>query len=130
MRPVHTSKNVTVLKVHLTTLWSPSNQNLTVQVKILCTVYSATSAIIYIYIGCTSRTLQERFSEHKSSVRTFKNNTIGEHFNGPGHSVANLTICAFEKVLSVSQEILEKRESFYINKLESEHKGLNKKKLK
>ena len=54
---------------------------------------------------------------------------MGEHFNGPGHSLADMKILALEKVFTPGKQIIEKRESFYINKLEAEFKGLNKKKL-
>ena len=53
---------------------------------------------------------------------------MGEHFNGPGHSLADMKILALEKVFTPGKQIIEKRESFYINKLEAEFKGLNKKK--
>ena len=37
-----------------------------------------------IYIGETQRELKQRFAEHKTSVRIFSKNAVGEHFNGPG----------------------------------------------
>ena len=78
--------------------------------------------------GQTQRTLKERFSEHKTSVRTHTKNSIGEHFNLPGHSVTNMKILALEKVKQQGTQIIEKRESFWINQLEAEFKGLNRKK--
>jgi hypothetical protein len=81
-----------------------------------------------IYIGYTQRKLRDRFGEHKSSVNTKAKNAIGEHFNGPGHSVANMKILAIEKVNNLGQQIIEKRESLWINRLEAEFKGLNRKK--
>ena len=78
-----------------------------------------------IYIGQTQRQLKERFGEHKTSVRTKQNNSVGQHFNGPGHSLANMNILAIEKVFSRGTAIIEKRESHWINKLEAEFKGLN-----
>ena len=81
-----------------------------------------------IYVGYTERKLKERFSEHKSSVNTKKNNAIGDHFSGPGHTIANMNILALEKVFKPGVQIIEKRESYWINKLEAEHQGLNRKK--
>ena len=81
-----------------------------------------------IYIGQTSRALKDRFGEHKTSVRTLQKNTIGDHFNGPGHSVAHMTICAIEKVFNSNCQILEKRENMWIKNFEAEFKGLNRKK--
>ena len=81
-----------------------------------------------IYIGQTQRTLKERFAEHKTSVRTKTKNSIGDHFNLPGHSVTNMKILALEKIKQQGKQIIEKRESFWINQLEAEFKGLNRKK--
>ena len=81
-----------------------------------------------IYVGQTQRTLKERFGEHKTSVRKEANNAIGGHFNGPGHSIANMNIIALEKVYTPGQATIEKRESLYINKLEAEFRGLNRQK--
>ena len=81
-----------------------------------------------IYVGQTQRKLKERFAEHKTSVRTKTKNTVGEHFNGPGHSVANMKILALEKVFKPGEQMIEKRESFWINRLEAEFRGLNRKK--
>ena len=81
-----------------------------------------------IYIGQTKREIGVRFGEHKTSVKTKSNNTIGNHFNGPGHSLANMNILAIEKVFNPSETVIKKRESLWINRLEAEHKGLNKQK--
>ena len=52
---------------------------------------------------------------------------VDEHLNGPGHSLHDMQILALEKVFTPGQRILEKRESLYINKLEAEYSGLNRK---
>ena len=46
-----------------------------------------------IYVGQTKRQLKERFSEHKTSVRTNSKCTVAEHFNGPGHSLHDIYSC-------------------------------------
>ena len=81
-----------------------------------------------IYIGQTKRQLKERFGEHKTSVRANSKCAVSEHFNGPGHSLHDMQIMAIEKVFTPDQKILEKRESLWINKLEAEYYGLNRKK--
>ena len=81
-----------------------------------------------IYIGETQRQLKERFSEHKTSVRTRSKNAIGDHFNSPGHSISDMNILAIEKVFTPGQKTIEKRESLWINKLEAHFQGLNRKK--
>ena len=72
--------------------------------------------------------LKERFREHKSSVRANAKNVIGEHFKWPGHSVAHMQILAIEKVNTPEQKIIVNRESFWINRLEAESRGLNRNK--
>ena len=79
-----------------------------------------------IYVGQTQRQLGERFSEHKTSVRTKAHNVVGQHFCGPGHSLENMHIMAIEKVFTRGTKFIEKRESLWIEKLEAEFKGLNK----
>ena len=78
-----------------------------------------------LYIGQTQRQLKVRFGEHKTSVRTKARNVIGEHFVGPGHSQANMEITGLEKVRTVGESIIEKRESLWIKKFEAEHLGLD-----
>ena len=115
---------------------SPFN-NTTVQLN--STLSCASTNVVYclscskencqqIYIGQTKRQLKERFGEHKTSVRTKSKCAVSEHFNGPGHALHNMQIMAIEKVFTPGQTILEKRESLWINKLEAEHLGLNRKK--
>lgn len=79
-----------------------------------------------IYVGQTQRELRERFSEHKTSVRTKSKKVVGQHFSGPGHTLANMEIMAIEKVFTKGTKFIEKRESMWIEKLEAEFKGLNK----
>ena len=81
-----------------------------------------------LYIGKTERKLKDRFSEHKTSVRTEAKNAIGQHFSSPGHSIFNLEITAIEKVFQKGEKIIKKRESMWIEKFEAEHKGLNERK--
>ena len=51
------------------------------------------------------------------------------HISGTffSHSVANMNILALEKVFNPGTKIIEKRESHWINKLEAEYLGLNRK---
>ena len=115
---------------------SPFNSTL---VQLNSSLSCASSNVVYcllcskencqqIYIGQTKRQLKERFGEHKTSVRNNSRCTVGEHFNGPGHSLHDMKILALVKVFTPGQRILEKRESFWINKLEAEYSGLNRKK--
>ena len=112
-----------------------SNFNAT-SVKINCPVNCETQNLVYgifckkenckqLYIGKTERKLKERLSEHVNSVKKNEKNVIGQHFNGPGHSLANLQITTIEKNFNKRTQIILKRESFWINRFEAEFKGLN-----
>ena len=80
-------------------------------------------------MGETERTLALRFAEHRGYVRTNKvDKATGEHFNLPGHKLADMKITILEKVLSNDPMMRETRESHYIEKLNTFYKGLNKKK--
>ena len=43
--------------------------------------------------------------------------TVSEHFNGPCHSLHDMQIINVENILTSGQKILEKRESYWFNKL-------------
>ena len=68
------------------------------------------------YIGESERTLQERFSEHKGYGMNNKvNKTTGEHFSQIGH-----------KIYSSDPAVRKEREKFFILKMNTKYKGLNK----
>ena len=55
---------------------------------------------------------------------------VGQHFNGPGHTILNMEVAAIEKVFAKDKQTIEKRESIWIEYLEAEYKGLNQKQRK
>jgi len=65
------------------------------------------------YIGQTSRRLKDRVQEHIRSIRK-NENSVGMHFNGPGHSLKDLQVSVLEKVFPVSRPLLETREDLWI----------------
>ena len=79
------------------------------------------------YIGESERSLKERFSEHKSYVvNNMKSKATGEHFNMKGHRVSDMRVSILEKIFSTDPAIRKEREKFFINKMNSKYKGLNK----
>ena len=115
-----------------------SNFNAT-SVKINHPVNCQTQNVVYVifcnkenckqlYIGKTERKLKERLAEHLNSVKKNEKNVIGQHFNGPGHSLANLKITTIEKNFNRGTQTILKRESLWINRFEAEFQGLNSKK--
>ena len=54
------------------------------------------------------------------------NQATGEHFNSKGHSVADMEVTILEKIFSRDPQVRKERESLFIKKFNSKHKGLNK----
>jgi hypothetical protein len=83
------------------------------------------------YVGETGKQLKERFKQHLDCVRSQNENlnktAVGEHFNLPGHSVANMKVSVIENCRQESAMYRKCRESFFINKFETKHLGLNRK---
>ena len=81
------------------------------------------------YVGETEKSLNQRFSQHRGYVNTKKlDQATGHHFNLPGHSLSDMRISVIEKVYSKDPQMRKTRESFFINKLNTYHKGMNRRK--
>ena len=79
------------------------------------------------YIGESDRTLQNRFSEHKGyAVNQKINKATGEHFSQKGHRVSDMKVTILEKIFSSDPAIRKEREKFFILKMNTKYKGLNK----
>ena len=80
------------------------------------------------YIGETEKTLAVRFGQHRGYVRNKKlDKSTGEHFNKPGHQIAHMKITILEKIKSNDAQLRKTRETYYIQKFNTRHKGMNKK---
>ena len=80
------------------------------------------------YIGETEKTLSIRFGQHRGYVRNKDmDKTTGEHFNRPGHKMADMKITIVEKVKSTDPQLRKTRESYFIQKYNTKYKGMNKK---
>ena len=78
------------------------------------------------YIGQTSKSLRERFSQHIGYVD--KNiEATGKHFNLPGHDKSDMKATVVEKIHSKEVWVREEIESIHIRKANSFYKGINKK---
>ena len=60
-----------------------------------------------IYVGQSQRELKQRFSEHKTSVRTNSKKVVGQHCNGPGHTIFNMEVAAIEQVFAKGKQTIE-----------------------
>ena len=96
-----------------------------------------TKTLIYIvgcrkcneqYVGETSRTLQERFSEHLGYVKNKQlNKGTGAHFNLKGHNQSDMNISILEKEHNLSDQFRKQREKLFIAKFNTKHKGMHRK---
>ena len=78
------------------------------------------------YVGETRRMLTFCLADH----RGYTNNQVetqatGKHFNSPGHSLADLSITVLEKVKKIDDLYRKERENYFIRKLDTFYRGLN-----
>ena len=80
------------------------------------------------YIGESKRPLRNRFANHRGYVVNHHVDTAtGAHFTLPGHSVSNMTVTILEQSKYNNDSYRKERETYFINKLNTFHSGLNKK---
>ena len=81
------------------------------------------------YIGETGRLFKFRLAEHRGYiVNKDETQATGLHFNLPGHNLAHMQATILELVNRNSEEYRKEREKFYIRKINTYHRGLNKQK--
>ena len=79
------------------------------------------------YIGETKRVMKFRFAEHRGYVTNqILSTPTGEHFNLPGHSLADMNMLILEKVRSRDDLYRKEREKYFIRKFNTYYRGLNK----
>ena len=102
--------------------------------KLDCNSYSVIYAIIckkescrQVYIGETKRMLKFRLAEHRGYVSNKQTNeATGQHFNLPGHSIADLQITAIEQVKKNDVIYRRQREEYHIRRFNTLYQGINK----
>ena len=78
------------------------------------------------YIGETKRILKFRLADHRGYITNQDLSTpTGQHFNTPGHSLADLSITILEKVRSQDHLYRKEREKYFIRKFNTFYRGLN-----
>ena len=55
-----------------------------------------------------------------------KKKSTGEHFSQQGHKISDMKVTVIEKIFSSDPAIRKEREKFYIMKMNTKYKGLNK----
>ena len=80
------------------------------------------------YIGESERSLKERFSEHRGYVNNkYLTKATGYHFNQAGHNISDMTVTIIEKVHNKDELFRKEREKFFIKKMNTKYKGMNRK---
>ena len=101
--------------------------------RLNCRSYNVIYAIIcqkdnckHAYIGETKQMLKSRLAQHRGYVQ---NNTeaTGQHFNLPGHSLADLRVIIIEQVKKSDTQYRKEREEYHIRRFNTLHKGINRK---
>ena len=78
------------------------------------------------YVGETKRIFKFRLADHRGYVNNHDyTKATGDHFNSPGHSLADLTITVLEKVKSSDDLYRKEREKYFIRKFNTFYRGLN-----
>ena len=80
-----------------------------------------------VYIGETKRILRFRLDDHRGYVNTGADTATGSHFTGPGHSLADMSVTALERVKKNSDPYRKEREEYFIRKFNTLHRGMNRK---
>ena len=83
------------------------------------------------YAGETGQTAEDRFAQHRNTVVQFCHQgtevPVGEHFQGAGHTVSDMTFTPVEKIFSRNSFVRKARERQLINNFDLIRKGMNKK---
>ena len=78
------------------------------------------------YIGESERSLQDRFSEHKSyAINQKVSKATAESFSQKGHKVSDMRVSILEKIFSLDTAVRKEREKYYIMKMNTKNEGLN-----
>ena len=80
----------------------------------------------FVYYGETGRPLRIRFREHKGDIENARAKPVSQHFNLPGHTLADVIFIGIERVVPAGDTFVRKeRESFYIRRGNAVHDGAN-----
>ena len=70
--------------------------------------------------------LKERFLEHKGYVNNhIVSKATGLHFNQKGHTISDMEVTVVEKIFNVDPQFRKQREKMFINKFNTNYRGIN-----
>ena len=115
--------------------WTINKTHWRIEKKVNCNTYNVVYAIICkkdtcgkVYIGETKRLLKFRLADHRGYVVNKDTTTAtGQHFNLPGHNLADLSITVVEQVRKNDLIYRKEREELHIRRFDTFNKGLNRK---
>ena len=100
--------------------------------KLNCNSYGIVYAIVckketckQIHLGATKHTLKSCLAEHCRYVGNNDTTSTGQHFNSPGHSIADLSITVKEQVKKNNMLYRKEIEELHIRRFNTLYKGLN-----
>ena len=68
-------------------------------------------------------------ADHRSYITNkVESKATGAHFNLPGHSLANLKVTILEQIKVNDEAYRKERETYFINKFNTFHQGINREK--
>ena len=81
------------------------------------------------YIGQTKWQLKYIIADHRGYITNkVLSSPTGEHFNLPGHSLADMRTSVIEQVKKNDEYYRKERETYCINKFNTYYEGLNREK--
>ncbi|XP_050792228.1 uncharacterized protein LOC127042831 [Gopherus flavomarginatus] len=115
------------------TITGPNQISHTITGSFTCTSTNVIYAIICqqcpsaMYIGQTGQSLRKRINGHKSDIRNGNiQKPVGEHFNLPGHTIADLKVAILQQENFRTRLQRETAEFQFICKFDTISSGLNK----
>ena len=102
--------------------------------KLNCKSYNVVYAICCkkdncrsIYIGESKRMLKFRLDDHRGYVNNHVDTATGSHFKQPGHSLADMSVTVLEQVRKNNDSYRQEREEYFVRKLNTIQKRMNRK---
>ena len=109
--------------------WNISRQVNCNSYNIVYAIYCLKENCKKVYIGETKRMLKFRLADHRGYVTNgVTSQATGEHFNLPGHSLADLRVSIIEQTARKSTEYRKEREHYHIRQFDTFYNGINKQK--
>ncbi|RUS75354.1 hypothetical protein EGW08_016876 [Elysia chlorotica] len=71
------------------------------------------------YVGQTSQTLRNRFTNHRFAINNDRDQPVARHFNLPGHTIKDLNITPIDQLITADTFTLTNKETYWIHTLQT-----------